>query len=56
MIPRFSGHSKGESTYGAPSTIYQAYRKAQEAVKEYGDIIFPDEEIDALLPEALTKC
>jgi len=42
------------NTYsGAPSTTFQAYRKAQEALKKLEDMTFSDEEIDAFLPKAL---
>jgi SMODS and SLOG-associating 2TM effector domain family 4 len=40
---------------GAPSTTYQAYRKAQDALKHREDMTFTDEEIDSLLPEELRK-
>lgn len=40
---------------GAPSTTYQAYRKAQEALKQLGDMTFSDTEIDAFLPKELKK-
>jgi len=40
---------------GAPSTTYQAYRKAQEALKQLEDMTFSDEEIDAFLPKELKK-
>lgn len=40
---------------GAPSTTYQAYKKAQEALKHLEDMTFSDEEIDAFLPKALKK-
>ncbi len=40
---------------GAPSTTYQAYRKAQEALKKFEDMTFSDEEIDAFLPKELKK-
>lgn len=40
---------------GAPSTTYQAYRKAQEALKKFEDMTFSDEEIDAFLPKELRK-
>jgi len=44
------------STYsGAPSTTYQAYKKAQEALKRLEDMTFSDEEIDAFLPRELKK-
>jgi hypothetical protein len=38
---------------GAPSTTYQAYKKAQEALKHSEDMTFSDAEIDAFLPKAL---
>lgn len=40
---------------GAPSTTYQAYRKAQEALQKLEDMTFSDEEIDAFLPKELKK-
>jgi len=40
---------------GAPSTNYQAYKKAQEALQRLGDMTFSDEEIDAFLPKELKK-
>jgi hypothetical protein len=40
---------------GAPSTTYQAYKKAQEALQQQEDMTFSDEEIDAFLPAALKK-
>jgi hypothetical protein len=40
---------------GAPSTTYQAYRKAREALKQLEDMTFSDEEIDAFLPKELKK-
>lgn len=40
---------------GAPSTTYQAYIKAQEALKQLEDMTFSDEEIDAFLPKELKK-
>jgi hypothetical protein len=40
---------------GAPSTTYQAYRKAQEALKKLEDMSFSDEEIDAFLPKEMKK-
>ena len=40
---------------GAPSTTYQAYRKAQEALQQYEEMTFSDEEIDAFLPCELKK-
>ena len=38
---------------GAPSTNYQAYTMAQEALKSLEDMTFSDAEIDAFLPKAL---
>lgn len=40
---------------GAPSTTFQAYRKAQEALKKLEDMTFSDDEIDAFLPKVLKK-
>lgn len=40
---------------GAPSTTYQAYKKAQEALRQLEDMTFSDEEIDAFLPKELKK-
>jgi hypothetical protein len=40
---------------GAPSTTYNAYKKAQKALKQYEDMTFSDEEIDAFLPKTLKK-
>lgn len=40
---------------GAPSTTYEAYRKAQEALQTLGDMTFSDEEIDAFLPKELKR-
>ncbi len=40
---------------GAPSTTYQAYKKAQEALKQLEDMTFSDDEIDAFLPRELKK-
>lgn len=40
---------------GAPSTTYQAYRKAQEALKQSEDMTFSDAEIDTFLPKELKK-
>lgn len=40
---------------GAPSTTYEAYRKAQEALQKLEDMTFSDEEIDAFLPKELKK-
>lgn len=40
---------------GAPSTTYQAYKKAQEALQKLEDLTFSDEEIDAFLPKELKR-
>ena len=40
---------------GAPSTTYQAYKKAQKALQQLGEMTFSDAEIDALLPSDLRK-
>lgn len=40
---------------GAPSTTYQAYKKAQKALKQSEDMTFSDQEIDAFLPKELKK-
>lgn len=40
---------------GAPSTTYEAYRRAQEALQKLEDMTFSDEEIDAFLPKQLRK-
>lgn len=40
---------------GCPSTTYQAYRKAQDALKKHEDMTFSDEEIDAFLPRELHR-
>lgn len=40
---------------GAPSTTYQAYKKAQVALKQLEDMTFSDEEIDTFLPNELKK-
>ena len=40
---------------GAPSTTYQAYKKAQEALQQLEDMTFSDAEIDAFLPRELKK-
>lgn len=40
---------------GAPSTTYQAYKKAQEALKQLEDMTFSDDEIDTFLPNELKK-
>jgi hypothetical protein len=40
---------------GVPSTIYQAYKKAQVALRKYEDMTFTDAEIDAFLPKELKR-
>lgn len=40
---------------GSPSTTYQAYKKAQAALKINEDMTFSDEEIDAFLPKELKR-
>ena len=40
---------------GAPSTTFEAYRKAQEALKKLEDLTFSDAEIDAFLPRELRR-
>lgn len=40
---------------GAPSTTFQAYKKAREALKTYEDMTFTDQEIDAFLPKELKR-
>ncbi len=40
---------------GAPSTTFQAYKKAQEALQHNEDMTFSDEEIDAFLPKELKR-
>jgi hypothetical protein len=40
---------------GSPSTTYQAYRKAQEALQKHEDMTFSDNEIDAFLPNELKR-
>lgn len=40
---------------GSPSTTYQAYKKAQEALKQLEDMTFADDEINAFLPKELKK-
>jgi hypothetical protein len=40
---------------GAPSTTFQAYKKAQEALKRLEDMTFTDAEIDAFLPKELKR-
>lgn len=40
---------------GPPSTNFEAYKKAQEALKHLEDMTFTDAEIDAFLPKALKR-
>lgn len=40
---------------GAPSTTFDAYKKAQEALQHLGDMTFSDAEIDAFLPNELKR-
>ena len=40
---------------GSPSTTFDAYKKAQEALKAKEDMTFSDEEIDAFLPKELKR-
>ena len=40
---------------GAPSTTYQAYKKAQEALQQNDEMTFSDTEIDAMLPREFRK-
>jgi hypothetical protein len=40
---------------GAPSTTFQAYKKAQEALQQLEDMTFSDAEIDAFLPQQLKR-
>jgi SMODS and SLOG-associating 2TM effector domain family 4 len=40
---------------GSPSTTSDAYRRAQEAIKENEEMTFSDTEIDALLPKHLKR-
>lgn len=40
---------------GSPSTTFDAYKKAQKALKTQEDMTFSDEEIDAFLPKELKK-
>ena len=40
---------------GAPSTTFQAYKKAQKALKKLEDMTFTDAEIDAFLPQELKR-
>ena len=46
---------KAKVATAAPSTTYEAYRKAQEALQKLEDMTFSDEEIDAFLPKELKK-
>ena len=40
---------------GAPSTTFDAYKKAQQALQHLEDMTFSDAEIDAFLPQALKR-
>jgi hypothetical protein len=40
---------------GAPSTTFQAYRKAQEALQKLDDMTFTEAEIDKFLPKELHR-
>ncbi len=40
---------------GAPSTTFDAYKKAQEALQHLEDMTFSDKEIDAFLPKELKR-
>lgn len=40
---------------GAPSTNYEGYKKAQEALTKMEDMTFSDDEIDAFLPKELKR-
>lgn len=40
---------------GAPSTNYEAYKKAQEALQHLEDMTFSDAEIDSFLPRELKR-
>jgi SMODS and SLOG-associating 2TM effector domain family 4 len=40
---------------GAPSTTFQAYRKAQEALQKLDDMTFTEAEIDKFLPKELRR-
>ncbi|MDQ8180360.1 SLATT domain-containing protein [Pelagicoccus sp. SDUM812005] len=40
---------------GAPSTNYEAYKKAQEALQKLEDLTFSDDEVDAFLPRELKR-
>ena len=40
---------------GAPSTTFQAYKKAQQALKQLEEMTFTDAEIDEFLPKELKR-
>lgn len=40
---------------GCPTTTFQAYRKAQESLKENEEMTFSDSEIDSFLPSELKR-
>ena len=40
---------------GSPSTTYNAYEKAQQALQRHQDMTFTDQEIDAFLPKELRR-
>lgn len=40
---------------GSPSTTFEAYKKAQEALQTKEDMTFSDDEIDAFLPNELKR-
>jgi len=40
---------------GSPSTTYNAYKKAQQALQTHQDMTFTDQEIDAFLPKELRR-
>lgn len=40
---------------GSPSTTFEAYKKAQDALKNKEDLTFSKEEIDAFLPKELKR-
>ena len=40
---------------GSPSTTFEAYKKAQDALQTKEDMTFSDEEIDAFLPRELKR-
>ena len=40
---------------GSPSTTFDAYKKAQDALKNREDLTFSEEEIDAFLPKELKR-